>query len=90
MGAFYVDQKKKDLPPSTLPSEHKQWIYHAGSGTQAQITLPISLHYSGVAVGMDGSVVDIRYAAYVHDESTITVYTNTTGVWGFRAIIIGY
>ena len=25
MGAFYVDQKKKDLPPSTLPSEHKQW-----------------------------------------------------------------
>lgn len=68
----------------------RQWIYHAGSGTQAQITLPISLHYSGVAVGMDGSVVDIRYAAYVRDESTITVYTNTTGVWGFRAIIIGY
>lgn len=67
-----------------------QWIYHAGSGTQAQITLPISLHYSGVAVGMDGSVVDIHYAAYVRDESTITVYTNTTGVWGFRAIIIGY
>lgn len=31
-----------------------------------------------------------RYAAYVRDESTITVYTNTTGVWGFRAIIIGY
>lgn len=25
LGAFYVDQKKKDLPPSTLPSEHKQW-----------------------------------------------------------------
>lgn len=20
-----MDQKKKDLPPSTLPSEHKQW-----------------------------------------------------------------
>nr|DAW16964.1 MAG TPA: hypothetical protein [Caudoviricetes sp.] len=39
---------------------------------------------------MDGSVVDIRYAAYVRDESTITVYTNTTRVWGFRAIIIGY
>jgi len=26
LGAFYVDQKKKDLPPSTLPSEHKQWV----------------------------------------------------------------
>ena len=25
MGAFYVDQKKKDLLPSTLPSEHEQW-----------------------------------------------------------------
>ena len=25
MGAFYVDQKKKGLLPSTLPSEHEQW-----------------------------------------------------------------
>jgi hypothetical protein len=25
VGAFYVDQKKKDLLPSTLPSEHEQW-----------------------------------------------------------------
>ena len=73
-----------------LLAPFEQWIYHSESGTQAQITLPISFHHSGVAVGMDGSVVDIRYAAYVNDESTLTVYTNTTGVWGFRAIIIGY
>ena len=89
LGAFYVDQKKKDLPPSTLPSEHKQWVYYSGSGTQAQVTLPISLANSGIVVGMDGAVVDIHYAAYV-DKSTITVHTNTTGAWGFRAIIIGY
>lgn len=25
LGAFYVDQKKKGLLPSTLPSEHEQW-----------------------------------------------------------------
>lgn len=68
----------------------QQWIYHAGSGTQTQITLPISLANNGTVVGMDGTVIDIHYAAYVHDKSTITVHTNTTGVWGFRAIIIGY
>ena len=67
-----------------------QWIYHSGSGTQTQITLPISLANNGTVVGMDGTVVDIHYAAYVHDKSIITVHTNTTGVWGFRAIIIGY
>lgn len=27
LGAFYVDQKKKGLLPSTLPSEHEQWGY---------------------------------------------------------------
>ena len=67
-----------------------QWIYHSGSGTQDQITLPITLANSGTVVGIDGSVVDIHYAAYVHDKSTINVFTNTTGTWGFRAIIIGY
>lgn len=67
-----------------------QWIYHAGYGTQTQITLPISLANNGTVVGMDGTVIDIHYAAYVHDKSTIIVHTNTTGVWGFRAIIIGY
>ncbi len=67
-----------------------QWIYQSGSGTQAQITLPISLANYGTVVGIDGSVIDIHYAAYVHDRSIINVYTNTTGVWGFRAIIIGY
>lgn len=68
----------------------RQWIYQSGSGTQAQITLPISLANYGTVVGIDGSVIDIHYAAYVHDRSIINVYTNTTGVWGFRAIIIGY
>lgn len=68
----------------------KQWIYHSGSGTQAQITLPISLANTGTVVGIDGTVVDIHYAAYMQDKSTILVHTNTTGVWGFRAIIIGY
>jgi len=67
-----------------------QWIYHSGSGTQAQITLPISLANSGTVVGIDGTVVDIHYAAYMQDKSTMLVHTNTTGVWGFRAIIIGY
>lgn len=90
LGAFYVDQKKMDLPPSMLSSAIEQWIYYSGYDTQAQITLPISLANNGTVVGIDGTVVDIHYAAYVSDKSTIIVHTNTTGVWGFRAIIIGY
>lgn len=31
VGAFYVDQKKKDLLPSTLPSEHEQWGMCSGT-----------------------------------------------------------
>ena len=68
----------------------RQWIYYSGYDTQAQITLPISLANNGTVVGIDETVVDIHYAAYVSDKSTIIVHTNTTGVWGFRAIIIGY
>ena len=38
MGAFYVDQKKKDLLPSTLPSEHEQW----GSSDYGYVKFPIA------------------------------------------------
>lgn len=68
----------------------EQWIYCTGAGTQAQVTLPIMLPNNGIVVGMDGAVVDINYAAYVSDSSKIDIHTNTTGAWGFRAIIIGY
>lgn len=48
LGAFYVDQKKKDLPPSTLPSEHKQW----GALYETQnLTLPIKASLISI-VGM--------------------------------------
>ena len=43
LGAFYVDQKKKGLLPSTLPSEHKQWgLFYNQNGLSA-ITYPIAL-----------------------------------------------
>ena len=67
-----------------------QWINQSGAGTQSYITLPISLTTTGTVVGMDGSVVDIRYASYVSSNSQLTVFTNVSGSWGFRAIIIGF
>lgn len=42
MGAFYVDQKKKDLLPSTLPSEHEQWGSFVSVDNESFIILPIS------------------------------------------------
>lgn len=42
MGAFYVDQKKKVLPPSTLPSEHKQWGKNTITASGQQFTFPLT------------------------------------------------
>ena len=42
MGAFYVDQKKKDLLPSTLPSEHEQWGITTEVHARSYVQLPIS------------------------------------------------
>lgn len=68
----------------------KQWINQGGSGTQKYITLTISFTTTGTVVGMDGSVVDIRYASYVYSNSQLKVFTNISGDWWFRAIIIGF
>lgn len=43
LGAFYVDQKKKDLPPRTLPSEHKQWIKATVTVTDTSFALPVNM-----------------------------------------------
>lgn len=52
LGAFYVDQKKKVLPPSTLPSEHKQWGSQivALNGVTQSFTLPLTISYAMAAV----------------------------------------
>ena len=42
LGAFYVDQKKKGLLPSTLPSEHEQWGIIQLKNGKGTISLPIS------------------------------------------------
>lgn len=58
MGAFYVDQKKKDLLPSTLPSEHEQW----GTVTAGDYALPISFasNYSVVANDVGSAATSIK------------------------------
>lgn len=52
MGAFYVDQKKKGLLPSTLPSEHKQWVTNfktLDNDEGTYIILPIAFPTKGIA-----------------------------------------
>lgn len=45
LGAFYVDQKKMDLPPSMLSSAIEQWIYVpilANDHVHYEVAFPIS------------------------------------------------
>lgn len=47
LGAFYVDQKKKGLLPSTLPSEHEQWgISLTDEYGHAWVIFPISFSWA--------------------------------------------
>ena len=72
MGAFYVDQKKKDLLPSTLPSEHEQW----GFGKTARtFTLPISTQWSKVVAFHNGESPDTVSVKTDVVQSTFTVKT---------------
>lgn len=61
LGAFYVDQKKKDLPPSTLPSEHKQWgrvsgtpndyfIWDGTKGYEVQVNTNLPIQFKNSAL----------------------------------------
>ena len=49
LGAFYVDQKKKDLPPSTLPSEHKQWVLFYGPNKNTALPVAVSKKFAEFA-----------------------------------------
>ena len=57
LGAFYVDQKKKGLLPSTLPSEHEseheQWIYADITSSANTIHYPITMSRTLTAIAVD-------------------------------------
>lgn len=42
LGAFYVEQKKKGLLPSTLPQEHEQWLTYVNINGLSSVTYPIA------------------------------------------------
>lgn len=95
LGAFYVDQKKKDLPPSTLPSEHKQWGYSSSKSKTWNQTLPLAMNdinYTAVAtlIGSGNGNYDV---VKIMNISTLTLgfnieTANTEGA-GVRFIVIG-
>lgn len=77
VGAFYVDQKKKDLLPSTLPSEHEQWGFILANGASEDYQLPISMSaaYSATANDAGGICNTISIAPHA---STVTVIARKT------------
>lgn len=97
MGAFYVDQKKKDLLPSTLPSEHEQW----GLSTNDPGTGGAVFHYPvtfspfialagatklgvGNASANDAVVTELGTTSCTID-STPAAYTSN-----YRVVVIGW
>lgn len=89
LGAFYVDQKKKDLPPSTLPSEHKQWI----SNCHFNITnrWPVSFKNIYVAIAnIKGYTSDKTIYTNKVDASNTTVTINATRNNNFEDDIYGF
>lgn len=76
MGAFYVDQKKKVLPPSTLPSEHKQWGTGTITGT-GYITFPVAFldaDYKVLITEIEDTINKLNYKANIGDKSKDKVY----------------
>ena len=89
MGAFYVDQKKKDLPPSTLPSEHKQWvIMRTDEQAVIKVVPPIIFNKCLIGIVCDTGPARINYG---FDANTLQCYA-PLGVKDivFNLIMLGY
>ena len=104
MGAFYVDQKKKGLLPSTLPSEHEseheQWIYGAipDNSYYRDFVLPVTLKSRPfVVVPADVFVaaatkINSGFLTYSYGGSTpssVRIATDTPTISAINAIIVG-
>lgn len=90
MGAFYVDQKKKGLLPSTLPSEHEQW----GTGdlnrvVSQTINLPLSINSILFAAAADIGSGAFSMGVQVEDR-TLKIYQNADQNPGGALSLIGY
>lgn len=97
MGAFYVDQKKKGLLPSTLPSEHKQWgtAMSTADGIIHNLVYPIAVNnvrsiivtHSGDDVAM--TAVLSRYITKSACAIKITDHAYVTNSFSCYFLIIG-
>lgn len=80
MSAFYVDQKKKGLLPSTLLSEHEQWVYAFASDMNVghDFNLPLSCSVYAYSICHQGSSPG---ATGIKDGKAYDVGWTDTPVW---------
>lgn len=94
MGAFYVDQKKKGLLPSTLPSEHEQWGSQS-SGNNWQVYYPLVFNSAVYGVWINDYAAknnNLQYAGVSKAESSLNgfkMYTSTANNIGIAFFAIG-
>lgn len=99
LGAFYVDQKKKGLLPSTLPSEHEQWgLSETNEYGTAWVIFPISFIHIPVVLATHNGLDAV--AAYISSDNRSPtqvaiilrkIKDNSAGnKWGLGWIAIGY
>lgn len=89
MGAFYVDQKKKDLLPSTLPSEHEQWGIVTTTNSPHDYTLPLSMSVAFAAVANDVGG-DCHSIGITPHASTVTIASRKTNDLSYAATVLYY
>ena len=100
VGAFYVDQKKKDLLPSTLPSEHEQWGSCDSESYYEDITFPVTFCDTVYVVSFNDAIVsaatkrdDIYLSSWDIGATTVSkarmLCLRSDGIGRFTMIAIG-
>lgn len=79
VGAFYVDQKKKDLLPSTLPSEHEQWVFSAQENQNNKAPLSGFTKLSETAIHKTGATTTYATSMRDTDDNSFYIVSNAQG-----------
>ena len=99
LGAFYVDQKKKGLLPSTLPSEHEseheQWGNGKTSKLIGEVAFPIDYSKPLAAVPYDitgkGGIAYVAAIVSINNTGfTVTTDSNNESLGAFGWISVGF
>ena len=91
LGAFYVDQKKKGLLPSTLPSEHEQW---GSTAEETKTSFDVKLNITmtvicAIPYDISTKASSACYLCYIDSTATSLTFGANTAPYGYGWIAIG-